>query len=157
MVNFFQFSDPGIVFIGFLGYEDVDKRIVSRFQNDGIFGRVQACWNSVVGIDYSKGNVGQAAGNGSCIQFRNLKLCGFSVISATVVVTFLISLTLISPALARTKIARPPLDGSLGIPIVAPSEWRRLFQSFGVSGHREVNGFENFYQVKFRLFLQSGI
>ena len=74
LVNFFQFSDAGIAFVGLFSNEDVDERIVSRFQNDGIFGRVQACWNSVVGIDYSKGNVGQAAGNGSCIQFQELEV-----------------------------------------------------------------------------------
>ena len=71
---FGKYDEAYAIYVTLTGYKDVDKRIVSRFQNNGIFGRVQACWNSVVGIDYSKGNVGQAAGNGSCIQFQKLEV-----------------------------------------------------------------------------------
>ena len=76
--------------------------------------------------------------------------------SLTVVVTFLISLTLIRLALAKTSRARPPLEGI--IRDADGSAIRNLvtfLELAAIHRHREVYRLKTFFQVKLRFFLQS--
>lgn len=74
MIDLFQFGDTGIADVGFFSNEDIDEGVISRFQDDGIVGRIQTSGDSVVSIDDRKGNVGQAAGNSCSVQFQKLEV-----------------------------------------------------------------------------------
>ena len=71
LVNFLQLFNARIVYVSFASNKDVEERVVSVFQKDGIFGRIETCRQSVVAVDNSNGQVRQAVGDDCSVQFAD--------------------------------------------------------------------------------------
>ena len=121
VVGFQQRLHPWRILVGCTNGDDVDVGSLLAFFGNRILGWVKTGFQRVVGVDDGGIDIVKRARQLGGIQFGKVKFFGFSVTSAGPIFRPLAVSTLIRPLSARISRARPPLVGSFGMAMLAPS------------------------------------
>ena len=75
-IDFFQLLDARILSVGLGGYEDVNKRVVSTFNQQGILGGIQLSNEGIVGVDNGNIKITHCFRNRSSVKLLDLVVFG---------------------------------------------------------------------------------